>query len=82
MWGFLMSIYTTTDRDNVKGAIIDLATGKRVSHTEVGGKPREWNQTSLPALRALLVDIEADLAEASETTGMRRVATTIKSDTW
>ena len=77
-----MSIYTTTDRDNVKDAIINLATGKRVVTTEVGGKPRDFHQTSLNALKMLLVEIIADLEVASESSGIRRVQTTVKSDTW
>lgn len=62
MWGFFMSIYTTTDRDNVKQAIIDLATGKRVVQTELGGKQREFHRTSIDTLKRLLSDIQADLA--------------------
>jgi hypothetical protein len=77
-----MAIYTTTDRDNVKAAIIDLATGKRVVSTEVGGKARDFHQTNLPALRALLAEISADLAADTAISGARRVSTTIKSDTW
>lgn len=77
-----MSIYTTTDRDNVKEAIINLASGKRVVSTEVGGKEREYHQTSLNALKVLLVDIVADIAAASESSGSRRSKTTLTSDTW
>jgi len=77
-----MSIYTTTDRTNVKEAIIDLATGKRVTQTEIGGKTREFHATSLPALRALLEEINAELDADSEISGARRVQTTVKSDTW
>ena len=80
--GFFMSIYTTTDRDNVKSAIIDLATGKRVTQTDIGGKTREFHPSSLPALRALLVEIIADLEAASEIQGGRRLSVTVKSDTW
>lgn len=57
-----MSIYTTTDRDNVKQAIIDLATGSRVVRTEVGGKTREFHPVNLDRLRALLSDIQSDLS--------------------
>lgn len=77
-----MAIYTTTDRDNVKAAIIELAIGKRVVSTNVGSQQREFHQTSLPALKALLVEIDADLASASEISGARRVSTTVKSGTW
>ena len=62
MWGFSMSIWTSTDETNVKNAIIDLATGKRVVQTEVGGKPREFAKTSLPELKKLLAEIRADRA--------------------
>lgn len=77
-----MSIYTTTDRDNVKDAIIDLATNKRVVSIEVGGKTRDFHQTNLGALRALLVEINADLEADSEISGGRRVHTTVASDIW
>lgn len=77
-----MAIYTTTDRDNVKAAIIDLATGKRVTSTEIGGKPRDFHQSSLAALRALLVEIQADIDADSEIQGGRRLSVTVKSDTW
>jgi len=77
-----MSIYTTTDRDNVKDAIIELATGKRVVQATVGGKTREFHSTNIKAMRALLEEIQADLASASEISGARRVSTTTKSDTW
>jgi len=77
-----MSTYTTTDRDNVKDALLDLALNKRVVSTEVGGRTREFNQTSIPALRKLLIEIEADLDGASEIAGARRYYTTITSDTW
>lgn len=77
-----MAIYTTTDRDNVKSAIVDLATGKRVVSVDVGGKQRDFHQTNLPALRSLLAEIVADLAADSAISGARRVSTTVKSDTW
>ena len=77
-----MAIYTTTDRDNVKDAIIALATGKRVVSTEVGGKERTFHESSLNALRNLLVDIVADVEIASESSGSRRSRTTTVSDTW
>jgi len=77
-----MAIWTTTDRDNVKDAIIELATGKRVVSTELGGKQRDFHQSSIAALRALLVEINADIAAASESAGDRRCQTTLKSDTW
>ena len=77
-----MAIWTTTDRDNVKTAIISLATGSRVVSTDLGGKEREFHSTSLNALRLLLVEINADLETASESSGTRRVQTTVESDTW
>jgi len=79
-----MATYTTTDRDNVKDAIIELATGKRVVSVDVGGKTRDFHQTNLPALRNLLAEIVADLAadSASGVSGARRSTTTVKSDTW
>lgn len=57
-----MSIYTTADRDAVKNAIIDLATGKRVVQTDIGGKTREFHRVDLEKLRNLLSAIQADLA--------------------
>jgi len=78
----VMSIYTTSDRDNVKNAIIDLATGKRVVQVDVAGKTREFHSTNIKAMRALLEEIQADLASSSEISGARRVSTTIASDTW
>lgn len=77
-----MAIYTTTDRDNVKAAIVDLALGKRVVQTDIGGKTREFHPSSLAALRALLVEIIADLAGDTEIQGGRRLSVTVKSDTW
>jgi hypothetical protein len=56
-----MSIYTTADRDAVKSAIIDLATGKRVVQTDIGGKVREFHRVDLEKLRNLLSSIQADL---------------------
>jgi hypothetical protein len=77
-----MSIWTETDRDNIKDAILSLTTGKRVVQTDIGGKQREFGQASLPAMRALLADIVADIETAAGISGHRRVSTTIKSDTW
>lgn len=77
-----MSIWTTTDRDNVKEAILALATGSRVVSTEVGGKTREFHRTNLPELKAFLTEIVSDIEADSELSGGRRVSTTIKSDTW
>ena len=77
-----MTIWTTTDRDNVQEAIRDLATGARLVTKVIGGKEHDYHQTSLPALRALLADINADLAAASAISGARRSSTTVKSDTW
>jgi hypothetical protein len=77
-----MSIWTTTDRDNVKDAIISLSTGKRVVQTDIGGKQREFGTASLPALRSLLAEILADIESVSEISGGRRVSVTVKSDTW
>jgi len=77
-----MATYTTTDRDNVKSAIIDLAAGKRVVSIDVGGKQRDYHQVNLPALRSLLAEIVSDLAADTAISGARRVSTTVKSDTW
>ena len=77
-----MAIWTTTDRDNVQDAIRALATGSRVVSTEVGGKQRDFHQSSLAALRSLLDEIVADLAAASAISGARRASITVKSDTW
>lgn len=77
-----MSIWTSTDRANVKAAILDLVAGKRVVSTEVAGKTRSFGISSLPALRDLLEDIDGDVVTQTQTPGARRVRTIPVGDSW
>lgn len=53
--------FTTADRDAVRQALIDLATGKRVVSVDVAGKTRSFAATNIGALRELLSLILQDL---------------------
>ena len=53
----MSSIWTTTDRDNVKAAILALATGAR----SVTLNDKSVTRESLSQLKALLKEIDADL---------------------
>lgn len=67
-WLDCMAIFTTTDRDNVKAAIVTAAVSGFASVTIAG----ETTQPQpLEKLMALLATINADLASAQPHGGMR-----------
>jgi hypothetical protein len=74
--------WTQTDLDNVEAAIIQLAQGKRVSSTNIGGNDRDFEVMTLRQALELRAVIVSELAATSEISGGRRVSTTVKSDTW
>jgi hypothetical protein len=67
--------YTQTDLDNVRAAILALATGDRVtSVTFSSGKSVSYGQASLPELR----DLESSIASSVGTKKRFVMATTSK----
>lgn len=67
-----MAIYTTTDRDAVKAALIKLATGQQAVTVSFRDRTVTYQATQIGEVRALLAEIIADLK--SSTKGARRVA--------
>ena len=59
-----MALFTTADRTSVKDAIVKLAAGDRVVTVAVQGRTTTYQQAGLAELRALLSQIDADLASA------------------
>jgi len=53
--------YTEADLENIKAAILALATGERVVKVALGDKQIEYGQAQLKDLRALRAEIEANL---------------------
>lgn len=68
-------MWTTTDRDAVKQAVVDLATGKRkvrVSYSsDAGGGTVEYGQADLPQLRTLLAEMNASVGAKRRTIRVR-----------
>lgn len=55
-------LWTIADRDAVKAAVIDLATGKRKAKVVYAGPPSrevDYTPADLPQLRLLLAEIDA-----------------------
>lgn len=67
-----MAIFTTTDRDNVKAALIQLAVDGVVT-VSVGGQ--SVTTRSVDELNRLLQIIQQDLASANARCGMRMIKT-------
>lgn len=67
-----MAIFTTTDRDNVKAALIQLAVDGVVT-VSVGGQ--SVTTRSVDELNRLLQIIQQDLASANARGGMRMIKT-------
>lgn len=63
-----MAVFTTADRDAVKSALITAATTGFASVSISGHAVQSF---TLDQLRALLKEIQADLAGSSATGGMR-----------
>ena len=59
--------YTAADLASVKNAILALSTGTRKVKATIAGATIEYGQVSLPALRSLRDDIQAELSEAAGT---------------
>lgn len=55
--------YTQADLDQVKQAILDLATGDRVTQVTVDGRTTQWQQSSIADLRELRNEIEQQLGQ-------------------
>jgi hypothetical protein len=60
-----VALFTTSDRESVKDAIVKLATGDRVVQVTVQGRTTSYQQAGLAELRALLSQIDADLATSA-----------------
>lgn len=65
--------YTQTDLDNVRSAIIALATGARVVRVSISDKIIEYGQAQLNQLRALRQEI---MSEVNSNAGRRRFVLT------
>lgn len=60
--GMADSIWTAADRDAIKAAVLDLATGKRTVTVSYAGPPARsvtYGIADLPALEALLAKVNA-----------------------
>jgi len=64
----MAAIWTTTDRDNVKAAIMALATGSRAASITLADKSVTYTNTDMDKLKTLLGMIVADI-EANATVG-------------
>jgi hypothetical protein len=60
-----VAIFTEADRDSVKAALVALAIGDRVVQVTVQGRTTSYQQVGSAELRALLSQIEADIAASS-----------------
>lgn len=63
-----MGLWTVEDRDRIKAAVLELATGARVVTVNYSGPPSRsvtYHTADLPQLRSLLAEAEADVASAS-----------------
>lgn len=56
--------YTQADFDNVKQAILDLATGQRVTEVMVDGQSVRYSETDMNQLKQLKAEIEAQLSQS------------------
>lgn len=56
--------YSQTDSDNVKSAIVSLATGQQVVSVSIKGKSVQYAQADITKLQELLGEINADVAAA------------------
>jgi len=56
--------YTQADFDNVKQAILDLATGQRVTEVMVDGQRVRYSETNMNQLKQLKAEIEAQLTQS------------------
>lgn len=59
--------YSAADLYSVETAIIELATGQRVSRVVIADKLIEYHQTDLDTLRDLRAEIRAEIAAADGT---------------
>lgn len=64
--------WTTADRDKIKAAVLELATGTREVSVTIGDHTTTFALTDLDTLRALLAEAEADVAITADTTRPRR----------
>lgn len=55
-------IFTQTDVDSIKAALLALATGQRVVSATVNGKRIDYGQADVPQLTKLLSVMEASLS--------------------
>ncbi|MCP4744889.1 MAG: hypothetical protein GY874_01935 [Desulfobacteraceae bacterium] len=57
--------FTQQDLNNVKSALIDLATGKKAVRVTTRNKTVEFAQTDIDKLRTLLSQIQSEVATAN-----------------
>lgn len=57
--------YTQTDLENIQRAILDLATGERVTEIRVDGILTRYAEADLPALKQLRSEIQASLTQTN-----------------
>ena len=65
-------LYTQADLENVKNAILALATGERVARVTIGDKTFEFGQAQLNDLRDLRAEIQSEM-QASTNKGKGRI---------
>ena len=67
--------YTQTDLDNIKAAILALATGERVVRTRINDKDIEFGEAQLKDLRELRAEIQTEINAASGKSGVVLIQT-------
>ena len=65
-------LYTQADLENVKSAILALATGDRVVRVTINNKTTEFGQAQLNDLRDLRAEIQSEM-QASTNKGKGRI---------
>ena len=74
-----MSTFTQTDYEKIKTAYIALAAGERtVTASWGGGNTRTYARADMESLRALLIEIESDIANNTGS-GSYRIARSRKN---
>ncbi len=68
-------MYTQADLDNIKTAILALATGERVVRVRINDKVTEFGEAQLKDLRDLRAEIQTEVNAASGRSGVVLIQT-------
>ena len=61
----MATTWTSTDKTNLKNAIMALVQGQRVVSAAIGGKLMRYAETDLPSMRSLLAEMTSELNTAT-----------------